>query len=123
MSALQSPNALEWQTKDIHLRYRRIHSWSQRPICETLGIRGQPRSASLSRSLKADFGSRVRVGSAGFEPATFAVSGRRPNQASPTRQRRLRRRAPRAHGNEPRINLSYRQIAEEIAPTDVESYD
>src|SRR2546427_13185182 len=24
------------------------------------------------------------VGSAGFEPATFAVSGRRPNQASPT---------------------------------------
>src|SRR5205807_6546861 len=35
----------------------------------------------------------VLVGSAGFEPATFAVSGRRPNQASPTRQRRLRRRA------------------------------
>ena len=35
-----------------------------------------------------------QVGSAGFEPATFAVSGRRPNQASPTLQGRLRRRAP-----------------------------
>src|SRR5215831_21386710 len=35
------------------------------------------------------------VGSAGFEPATFAVSGRRPNQASPTLTKRLRRRAPR----------------------------
>ena len=34
------------------------------------------------------------VGLAGFEPATFAVSGRRPNQASPTLLERLRRPAP-----------------------------
>src|SRR2546425_9492071 len=123
MSALQPPNALEWQIENIHLRYGWIHSKSERPLCKTFGIREQPKFSSTIRSLGSELDRCVRVGSAGFEPATFAVSGRRPNQASPTRQRRLRRRAPRAHGNEPRINLSYRQIAEEIAPTDVESYD
>src|SRR2546430_11163759 len=45
------------------------------------------------------------VGSAGFEPATFAVSGRRPNQASPTLRSVLEDR------KSTRLNSSHSQIS------------
>jgi hypothetical protein len=52
MPTLQSTNAVERQTENIHLSNRRIHPWTQRPLRKTCRVRDSSESGSHFRALR-----------------------------------------------------------------------